>query len=333
MKTKERSMVSSLKFPLLLLSIGLGVTPQIYPQQGICEVQFSVLNTDRYVYGPVAAECAQGIWPVQHSRPFGNWGVKTETTDKEDGRQFEGWCHNRYLCDNNDDCKRHCTDEWYEWNSCTFHEWSPQSGSDFYNYNNETQQRSTRGPNHHGGGGFRLSASCPYDSDGDGYNESGGCKEALAGGFGVSGHRMELYELDPWAPDAHVETLRFPTLRISAATVDCDDVDYCGATGTGELQSPTSSSSSRLAVPAASAKTVSVEVPWEKARTIIAEGDFRPKIRVELHSSERLKGKLTSAKAVIAITRAVFSDPYSQCCEPMLNPGGCSVPGGGGWGF
>ena len=47
-----------------------------------------------------------------------------------------------------------------------------------------------------------------------------------------------------------------------------------------------------LAVPAASAKTVSVEVPWEKARTIIAEGDFRPKIRVELHSSERLKGKL-----------------------------------------
>ena len=47
-----------------------------------------------------------------------------------------------------------------------------------------------------------------------------------------------------------------------------------------------------LAVPAASAKTVSVEVPWEKARTIIAEGDFRPKIRVELQSSERLKGKL-----------------------------------------
>ena len=50
-----------------------------------------------------------------------------------------------------------------------------------------------------------------------------------------------------------------------------------------------------LAVPAASAKAVSVEVPWEKARTIIAEGDFRPKIRVELHSSERLKGKLIEA--------------------------------------
>ena len=50
-----------------------------------------------------------------------------------------------------------------------------------------------------------------------------------------------------------------------------------------------------LAVPAASAKTVSVEVPWEKARTIIAEGDFLPKIWVELQSSERLKGKLIEA--------------------------------------
>ena len=47
-----------------------------------------------------------------------------------------------------------------------------------------------------------------------------------------------------------------------------------------------------LAVPAASAKTVSVEVPWGKARTMLAQGDYRPKIRVELHSSERLKGKL-----------------------------------------
>ena len=49
---------------------------------------------------------------------------------------------------------------------------------------------------------------------------------------------------------------------------------------------------SLLAVPAASAKAVSVEVPWGKARTMLAQGDYRPKIRVELHSSERLKGKL-----------------------------------------
>ncbi len=50
-----------------------------------------------------------------------------------------------------------------------------------------------------------------------------------------------------------------------------------------------------LVTPAGLAKTVSVEVPWEKARTIMAEGDFRPKIWVELQSSERLKGKLIEA--------------------------------------
>ena len=47
-----------------------------------------------------------------------------------------------------------------------------------------------------------------------------------------------------------------------------------------------------LAVPAASAETVVVQTGWGKARTMLAQGDFRPKIRVELHSSERLKGKL-----------------------------------------
>ena len=291
MKMKARSMVSSLRFPLLLLSIGLGVTPQIYPQQGICEVHFSVLNTDRYVYGPVETECAT-FW--FHSAPFGNWGVKTETSDKKDGHQFDGWCHDKVVLVNESvppgvrgRYKTYCGDDWYEWNSCTSEdrEWRPPN-SDFYNYNNDTQQKSTRGVNHHGSGISRLGAPCPDDSDGDGYKESGGCKEALAGGFSVSGHRIALYELDPGSPDAEVETLRFPALTISAATVDCDYVDYCGASGGGEWESPTSSSSSK-----------------------------------------------TSAKAVIAITRAVFSDPYSQCCDRALSPSGCSVPGGGGWGF
>ena len=47
-----------------------------------------------------------------------------------------------------------------------------------------------------------------------------------------------------------------------------------------------------LAVPAASAETVVVQTGWGKARTMLAQGDYRPKIRVELQSSERLKGKL-----------------------------------------
>ena len=133
MKTKERSMVSSLRLPLLLLSIGLGVTPQIYPQNnGICEVQFSVLNTDRYVYGPVETEC-----PGIHSSPFGNWGVKTETSDKKDGHQFDGWCHDLVLVNESVPTgvrgryKTYCGDDWYEWNSCTTDRLYEPPNSDF----------------------------------------------------------------------------------------------------------------------------------------------------------------------------------------------------------
>ena len=50
-----------------------------------------------------------------------------------------------------------------------------------------------------------------------------------------------------------------------------------------------------LAVPAASAETVVVQTGWGKARTMLAQGDYRPKIRIELQSSERLKGKLIEA--------------------------------------
>lgn len=239
MKTKEGSTAPSLGVSLLLLSIGLGAAPQVYPQ--VCEIEFSVFNKDRYVYGPVATECSE--WP--HSAPFGNWGVKTETSDKEDGHQFDGWCHSKFLCDNNDDCDWHCTDLWYEWNSCTtYSQWSPPN-SDFYNHNNHTQQKSTRGNNQHGGGRATLDApSCPSDSDGDGVNDAGGCKEALSRGFTLSGHRMELYELDPWSPDTHVETLRFPILEIAAQDIDCDDADYCGKSKVGKWRSPSNASSS-----------------------------------------------------------------------------------------
>ena len=72
-----------------------------------------------------------------------------------------------------------------------------------------------------------------------------------------------------------------------------------------------------LAVPAASAKTVSVEVPWEKARTIIAEGDYRPKIRVELHSSERLKGKLVgTTDAGLRLVRLRYETKIAKSGTP-----------------
>ena len=50
-----------------------------------------------------------------------------------------------------------------------------------------------------------------------------------------------------------------------------------------------------LIIPAGRAKTVVVRADWEKARTLLDQGDFRPRVRVELQSAERVKGKLIEA--------------------------------------
>lgn len=52
-----------------------------------------------------------------------------------------------------------------------------------------------------------------------------------------------------------------------------------------------------LAVAAGQAKTVVVRASWEKARAMLAGGEYRPKIRVELQSSERVKGEFIEATA------------------------------------
>lgn len=50
-----------------------------------------------------------------------------------------------------------------------------------------------------------------------------------------------------------------------------------------------------LAVPAGHAKTVAVRTGWDEARAMLDGGEYRPKIRVELQSSERAKGKFIEA--------------------------------------
>ena len=50
-----------------------------------------------------------------------------------------------------------------------------------------------------------------------------------------------------------------------------------------------------LVVPAGRAKTAVVRASWEEAAAMLNGGDSRPKIRVELKSAERVKGKLVEA--------------------------------------
>ncbi len=199
--------------------------------QPSCRVGYTTWNSNRLVLGPVDAECRVGIWPWKHSRPFGNWGVKTESSGKKDGYQFEGWCNNHSVRDPEDGnrLKTFCRDGWYEWNSCTFHGWSPPN-RDFYNHDNYRQQKSTTGrSNNHGGGVVWIATGCPTDTNRDGRADSGGCKDALGQNFTIANHRMELYELDSVSRDSHVETLYFPDLVISTSDMDCDP--YGCATG------------------------------------------------------------------------------------------------------
>lgn len=250
---------------LLLLFIGIAWKGEAQ----VCTISYSVFNKDRYVHGPINTECSTS---GAHSAPFGNWGVNTESSDRKDGRQFEGWCSYRRLCDNNGKCKRYCEDGWYEWNSCTFHEWSPPN-DDFYNHDDGTEQKSTRGTNHHGSGSANLSVSCPYDSDGDYYSESGGCAEVLENGFDITGHSMDLYELDGkgrigrlFSKDTKVGTLKFPMLKVSTSSDLCD-VGSCSESAVGGWSSSSTSKSTSKA----------------------------------------------SAKAAIQVTQAIYSDPYSNC--------------------
>ncbi|MGH9631033.1 MAG: hypothetical protein ACRD7E_22215 [Bryobacteraceae bacterium] len=57
-----------------------------------------------------------------------------------------------------------------------------------------------------------VGASCPYDTNGDGYCDSGGCKDFP--GIYLESAYMSLYELDPLASDDLVQSVYFPATWI-----------------------------------------------------------------------------------------------------------------------
>ena len=102
-----------------------------------------------------------------------------------------------------------------------------------------------------------------------------------------------------------------------------------------------------LAVPAATAETVVVQAGWEKLGLCWAQGDYRPKIRVELQSSERLKGKLieatgtglrlvrheTETSIAREEIRTIGSDPQDDPLQERLLGLLIGIPAGFGAGF
>jgi hypothetical protein len=155
-----------------------------------CMVNVNMQNNSRQIVGPVNTECPNcPTDPICHTAPWGNWGVASPYGNKIDGHQFDGW---------------HFTGQWYEWNSCT----SQYYGPGWMNANNYTSQASTTGENNYGGVTLIFRYGCPYDTNGDGVCDQGGCKSLTS--VSLSAGYMTLYELDSWDQDDFVQTLYFP---------------------------------------------------------------------------------------------------------------------------
>lgn len=194
----------------------LGVLPADLLAQGWCQIRYSGWNKDRKVMGPVYTECS-GI----HSPPFGNWGVTSNVGHKVDGHQFQGWCKTHWACDNDGNCKQHCKDPWYQWNSCTtWPKWAPTNCT-LYNSNGCTKQVSPLGDNTHGGTETWVNVTCPTDSNADGICDAGGC--ARLSSF-TNSNWMTLYELDKNDDDELVQSMYFPsvTVSLSCTAMSCD---------------------------------------------------------------------------------------------------------------
>jgi len=162
--------------------------------------------------GPVDAECPNFL----HSAPFGNWGVTSNFGKKQDGHQFDGWCHDAYVCDNDGNCGTVCRDGWYEWNSCTSHPRFSAPNCSLYNTEDCASQVTGTGVNVYGAFELDIPVRCPLDTDGDQRADAGGCLDA--GSYDPGQNFLSLYELDPVTADELVQTLYFPPTPI---TPDC----------------------------------------------------------------------------------------------------------------
>jgi len=200
-----RRVVLRVLFAFLAISLSL--------QAQVCRLSVAGLNRSRIVNGPVHAECP----PTIHTPPFGNWGVASNFGNKANGHQFQGWCRESQVCDNNGNCSVQCRDGWYEWNSCTdVTQWAAPNCS-LYNADECTRQRSSTGVNVHGSRTIDLPVRCPTDTNQDGVADEGGCADASI--YRSGNNFMSLYELDPGTTDELIQTVYFPEVVL---TLECD---------------------------------------------------------------------------------------------------------------
>jgi hypothetical protein len=148
-----------------------------------CMVFLHLHTDERYVSGPIEAECPC-IGPFCHSVPFGNWGVETPWSSREDGNQFPGW--------------KQEDDGTEEWNSCTTDAWFEPPHPTYFNHPvpGWYAQSSTEGVAVHNSGLISF-----------GQNIS--CSVLNGAPFTLESHSIDVYELDPGS-DQFLGSLTYP---------------------------------------------------------------------------------------------------------------------------
>lgn len=140
---------------------------RVSAQADYCTYHITFKNDKRRVPGAVNKECG-GV----HSPPWGNWGVDSNYTSRQDGYQFAGW---------------HPLDGWRQWNSCTRD----------YNYPAYLNDN---------GRGQRAYPDIPHNYSTTSWGPSGTCPNVVT----FSGSYMKIWELDKRAGDDEVGVLGYP---------------------------------------------------------------------------------------------------------------------------
>jgi hypothetical protein len=166
-----------------LLMVALAAPAPLWAGVG-CQVEFTYNNAHRHVYGETATEC--GGFPIPHSPPWSNWGTETMFTSRVDGEQFMGWK----------------ASEGNQWNSCSaVYPWN-QHTSQWFNYDNNTEQFSQDERNY-----------SYYISD---VIEDLMCSEI--GIYTVNNWWMEVWDLDKFSSDYHFRTAEWDEINVNVSS-------------------------------------------------------------------------------------------------------------------
>lgn len=214
-------------FLFILASALFGPILQKSYAQDVCTVSIRMVNHNRYAYD-TDEECP---WApvIEHSVPFGNWGVSSNVGSKQDADQFQGW---------------YPTGGHIEWNSCAVGYVRPDPNcqrlnfplapagfpfpangypfTDVYSHNNCAasgcncvDQYSPQGKNDYGGTVISSSVNAPFDSDCDGIVDAGGCRDLNGLTITIRNNFMTVYELDNPDEDDLVQSLYFPDMSVT----------------------------------------------------------------------------------------------------------------------